>query len=125
MLAVEVRLQLVGLMVMVLVAVTVQAHEGSVDAIGAPERASRRRIDGRTRNRARLQAVTPGLVQIGHRCITLYWSARNRRRSRLVDSAFTLPALTPGTLGTVSKLRLIGFRGLVLRRVVWDLGQHA
>jgi hypothetical protein len=85
-----------------LIAVAVQTHEGSVDAVGPAERATRSRIDGWTRHGARFKALAPGLVQIGHPFITLYWSARNGRRRSLLDSAYTLPALTPAALCAVS-----------------------
>ena len=66
-----------------------------VDAVGPAECATRSRIDRWTRHGARIETLAPGLVQIGHPFITLYWSARNGRRRSLLDSASTLPALAP------------------------------
>jgi len=72
----------VGRGVLGLVAVALQAREGTVDAVGPAERATRRRIDGWTGHRARFEALAPRLVQIGHPFITLYWSAHPKRGVR-------------------------------------------
>ena len=101
-------------------------HEGSVDPVGPAKRALASRIDGRARDRARLQALTP---RTGPDWSPVFHSLSARPlfagAVRCLDSASTLPALAPAAWGSsanwADRRRWAG----TCASVVWNLGQHA